>query len=211
MRLLHILCLHSWRDVLTLTTHHHHDHTNWWGPPPLCRCPPRQAETLLAPENLKAKVQLHRAPAAAHDRDQVRLFLGDDLMWTAPYITLKQHWISKSKYLFILKVHLPRLSLAVLHGEPVDLLPRHLEAGGGDLLLWARAQRHGGLLLSLDDTRAWHSKHVWLMGDSADLGLILASLWQYMVIKLTMDGGAMKGHFQDTKYTWCFVFLYFKM
>ena len=130
------------------------------GPPPLCRCPPHQAETLLAPENLKAKVQLHRAPAAAHDRDQVRLFLADDLMWTAPYITLKQHWISKSKYLFILKVHLPRLSLAVLHGEPVDLLPRHLEAGGGDLLLWPRAQRHGGLLLSLDDTRAWHSKHV---------------------------------------------------
>ena len=38
------------------------------------------------------------------------------------------------------------------------------------------------------------------MGDSADLGLILGSLWQYMVIKLTMDGEEMKGHF-GTKYT----------
>ena len=47
------------------------------------------------------------------------------------------------------------------------------------------------------------------MGDSADLGLILGSLWQYMVIKLTMDGEEMKGHF-GTKYTWCFVLLYFK-
>ena len=100
-------------------------------------------------------MQLDRAPAAAHDRDKVRVFFGDDLMWTALFITtLKQHWISKSihhKYniYIILQVHVPRLALAVLHGEPVDLLPRHLQAGGGDLLLWPGAQRRGGLLLSL--------------------------------------------------------------